>query len=71
MFRSTSCSKASIARSPGRRRQINSLAYCVKAIEEVIEEQKDTHVERPELAADFQRRNAESTWKISRKRPRQ
>jgi len=32
-----------------RRRQINSLAYCVKAIEEVIEEQKETHVDRPGL----------------------
>jgi hypothetical protein len=32
-----------------RKRQINSLAYCVKAIEEVIKEQKDTRVERPEL----------------------
>jgi len=32
-----------------RRRQINSLAYCVKAIEEVIEEQKETHVDRPSL----------------------
>jgi hypothetical protein len=31
------------------RRQINSLAYCVKAIDEVIEEQKDTRVDRPEL----------------------
>ena len=32
-----------------RRRQINSLAYCVKAIEGVIEEQKETHVDRPGL----------------------
>jgi hypothetical protein len=32
-----------------RKRPINSLAYCVKAIEEVIEEQKDGRVERPEL----------------------
>lgn len=32
-----------------RKRQINSLAYCVKAIEEVIEEQKETRVARPEL----------------------
>jgi hypothetical protein len=32
-----------------RRREINSLAYCVKAIEEVIEEQKETHVDRPGL----------------------
>jgi len=31
------------------RRQINSLAYCVKAVDEVIEEQKDTRVDRPEL----------------------
>jgi hypothetical protein len=31
------------------RRRINSLAYCIKAIEEVIEEQKDTRVDRPEL----------------------
>ena len=32
-----------------RKRQINSLAYCVKAIEEVIEEQKETRVDRPQL----------------------
>src|SRR5262247_2621405 len=32
-----------------RKRQINSLAYCVKAIDEVIDEQKETRVERPEL----------------------
>lgn len=31
------------------RRKVNSLAYCVKAIDEVIEEKKDTRVERPEL----------------------
>jgi len=31
------------------KRRINSLAYCIKAIEEVIEEQKDTRVDRPEL----------------------
>ena len=31
------------------RRKINSLAYCIKAIEEVIEEQKDTRTDRPEL----------------------
>jgi hypothetical protein len=31
------------------RRQINSLAYCVKAIDEVIEEQKDTRVDRPAM----------------------
>lgn len=30
------------------KRRINSLAYCIKAVEEVIEEQKDTRVERPE-----------------------
>ena len=29
------------------RRQINSLAYCIKAVEEIIEEQKETRVERP------------------------
>ena len=38
-----------IDRAFGRaRRKINSLAYCIKAIEEVIEEQKETRVERPE-----------------------
>jgi hypothetical protein len=31
------------------KRRINSLAYCVKAVEDVIEEQKDTHVAKPEL----------------------
>ena len=31
------------------KRRINSLAYCIKAIEEIIEEQKDSRVERPEL----------------------
>jgi RNAse (barnase) inhibitor barstar len=31
------------------KRRINSLAYCVKAVEEVLEEQKDTRVQRPEL----------------------
>ena len=31
------------------KRKINSLGYCVKAIEEVIEEQKEARVERPEL----------------------
>jgi hypothetical protein len=31
------------------KRKINSLAYCVKAIEEIIEEQKETRLERPEL----------------------
>ena len=29
------------------RRQINSLAYCIKAVEEIIEEQKEARVERP------------------------
>lgn len=39
---------------PNARRKINSLAYCVKAVEQVIEEQKDTDVEKrekPELPA--------------------
>jgi hypothetical protein len=36
-----------------RKRKINSLAYCVKAVEAVIEEQKDLTVEAPELP-DFQ-----------------
>jgi len=31
------------------RRKINSLAYCIKAVEEIIEEQKETRVERQEL----------------------
>lgn len=31
------------------KRRINSLAYCVKAVEEIIEEQKENRVERPEL----------------------
>ena len=31
------------------RRQINSLGYCAKAIDEVIEEQKEVRVDRPEL----------------------
>lgn len=31
------------------RRKINSLAYCIRAIEEVIEEQKETRTDRPEL----------------------
>jgi len=31
------------------KRRINSLAYCVKAVEEVIEEQKDTRMEKPPL----------------------
>jgi hypothetical protein len=34
---------------PKSKRKINSLAYCVKAVEEVIEEMKDTHVAKPEL----------------------
>jgi hypothetical protein len=34
---------------PNSRRKINSLAYCVKAVEEVIEEQKDPQVAKPEL----------------------
>ena len=29
------------------RRRINSLAYCIKAVEEVLEEQKDNRAERP------------------------
>jgi len=32
------------------RRRINSLAYCIKAVEELIEEQKDTSVAKPEPA---------------------
>jgi len=31
------------------KRRVNSLAYCIKAVEEIIDEQKDTRVERPEL----------------------
>jgi phage-related minor tail protein len=31
------------------KRKINSLAYCIKAVEEIIEEQKEGRVERPEL----------------------
>ena len=31
------------------KRKINSLGYCVKAVEELIEEQKEARVERPEL----------------------
>ena len=30
------------------KRRINSLAYCMKAVEEIMEEQKETRVERPE-----------------------
>jgi hypothetical protein len=36
-----------------RRRRINSLAYCVKAVEEICEEQKELAVEAPELP-DFE-----------------
>jgi hypothetical protein len=32
-----------------RKRRINSLAYCVKAVEEVCEEQKELSVEAPQL----------------------
>src|SRR5262245_56435777 len=35
------------------KRRINSLAYCVKAIEEVCKEQKDMRVDAPDLP-DFQ-----------------
>jgi hypothetical protein len=34
---------------PNAKRKYTSLAYCVKAVENVIEEQKDTHVAKPEL----------------------
>jgi len=34
---------------PNAKRKINSLAYCVKAVEEAIEEQKDTRVAKPDL----------------------
>jgi hypothetical protein len=34
---------------PNAKRKVNSLAYCVKAVEEVIEEQKDTRMAKPEL----------------------
>lgn len=34
---------------PGSRRKYGSLAYCVKAVEDILEEQKETRVERPEL----------------------
>jgi hypothetical protein len=47
---------------PKARRKINSLAYCVKAVEEVIEEQKDTQgakPELPEISADETRRYLE------------
>jgi hypothetical protein len=36
---------------PNARRKINSLAYCVKAVEQVIEEQKDAQVEKAEMPA--------------------
>jgi hypothetical protein len=32
-----------------KKRKINSLGYCVKAVEELIEEQKEARVERPEF----------------------
>jgi hypothetical protein len=38
---------------PNRKRKINSLAYCVKAVEEIVEESKDLRVEAPALP-DFQ-----------------
>ncbi|HET9218324.1 MAG TPA: hypothetical protein VFR18_15170 [Terriglobia bacterium] len=31
------------------KRRINSLAYCIKAVEEIIDEQKENRVERPEM----------------------
>ena len=34
---------------PNAKRKINSLAYCVKAVEEAIGEQKETNAPRPEL----------------------
>jgi hypothetical protein len=34
---------------PNARRKYGSLAYCVKAVEDVIEEQKEARVERPEF----------------------
>jgi hypothetical protein len=34
---------------PNARRKNGSLAYCVKAVEDVLEEQKETRLERPEL----------------------
>lgn len=33
---------------PNAKRKYGSLAYCVKAVEDVLEEQKETRVERPE-----------------------
>jgi hypothetical protein len=39
--------------NPRRRRKINTLAYCLKAVEQVLEEQKDLRVEKPQLP-DFQ-----------------
>ncbi len=47
---------------PNAKRRINSLAYCVKAVEEVIEEQKDTRVatqEVPKISTDETRRYLE------------
>lgn len=44
------------------KRRINSLGYCVKAVEEVIEEMKDTRVEKPalpEIPADETRKYLE------------
>jgi len=35
--------------NPKRKRRINSLAYCVRAVEEVMEEQKDLTIEAPDL----------------------
>src|SRR5215831_16969283 len=35
--------------TPSRRRKINSLAYCVKAVEMVHDEQKDLSVESPKM----------------------
>ena len=37
--------------NPKRKRRINSLAYCVRAVEEVMEEQKDLTIEAPDLLA--------------------
>jgi len=51
------------------RKRVNSLAYCVRAIDEVIEEQKETRVERPELpqisAEETQRYLSDLAEKIS------
>jgi hypothetical protein len=35
--------------NPRRKRKINSLAYCVRAVEEVIEERKDLTIESPDM----------------------